>query len=206
MPHRIQRTSSLTSILLITAALSGCNSRAPQEWSAAAPSSAAAPVAQAADIVSPGTIHEESPMAPAPAEGPKRSHHALTIIRLAENLQADGKIRQAVEFYRDAVKKHPGTVEAEDASTRILALGGKVPDPSEYSPVAEPGPDPPHVQKPARAAARSQQAPAVVAESPSNWAASPGTRSSGSSAVHVGPRGGVYHISKNGNKVYHSRK
>jgi hypothetical protein len=65
------------------------------------------------------------------------SQHAATLVVAGDNLRAKGNVKGAISFYSDAIKKHPGTIQAKEAAEKIKALGGKPPDPSEHSPVQE---------------------------------------------------------------------
>lgn len=55
----------------------------------------------------------------------KRSLRAATTLRSAANLEKAGKIPGAIGLYRGIVKDYPGTPQAEAASARIAALGGR---------------------------------------------------------------------------------
>jgi hypothetical protein len=83
--------------------------------------------------------------AKAPAERPKAGSgsaspdaRATSLFRSAQNLEAAGKKPGAIGLYRDVLIRYPASPEASQATARIKALGGKVPDPSEIKPAPPP--------------------------------------------------------------------
>jgi hypothetical protein len=59
---------------------------------------------------------------------------ATSLLVSAQNLEKTGKKTGAIGLYRDLLIKYPDSLEAPEATIRLQALGGKVPDPSEIKP------------------------------------------------------------------------
>ena len=70
------------------------------------------------------------PDAPASAVDPR----ATSLFRSAQNLEKSGKKPGAIGLYRDVLIRYPRSPEASESATRIRALGGKIPAPSEVNP------------------------------------------------------------------------
>lgn len=67
---------------------------------------------------------------PTPSTDPR----ATSLLVAAQNLEKTGKKPGAIGLYRDLLIKYPDSLEAPEATIRLQALGGKVPDPSEIKP------------------------------------------------------------------------
>jgi hypothetical protein len=136
-------------------------------------------------------------------------HQVASLFDSAINLERMGKVSGAIDTYSRIYMRFYGTTGATRAVEEIHRLGGKVPDDSQVKEfqerergreIRDKAAAEVHAQEKARQEQLRIQRAAAIAE-----AAARAYISSSSSGDHVGPRGGVYHYSKNGNKVY-SRK
>jgi len=115
----------------------------------------------------------------AAAEQPKTKAvdpRAASLFRSAQNLEKVGKKPGAIALYRDVLIKYPESPEATESATRLKALGGKIPAPSEINPAPPPEeakftrvPKPKYASQEANRAALNQAIGGVV-----GGAASPG--------------------------------
>ena len=84
-----------------------------------------------------------APAKPGAAAGQPKSKSAFdpratSLFRSAQNLEKVGKKPGAIGLYRDVLIRYPESREATESATRLKALGGKIPGPSEIHPAPPP--------------------------------------------------------------------
>jgi hypothetical protein len=111
---------------------------------------------------------------------------ATSLFRSAENLEKAGKKPGAISLYRDVMIRYPDSPEASASSTKIKALGGKVPTQAEIKPAspAEKGnftraPKPRYASQEATRAAVDQAIGGMVGDAMSRPAATGGYQTKG---------------------------
>jgi len=62
---------------------------------------------------------------------------AITLHKMASNLEELGNTQGAIDFYRQVVIQYPDSIPAASARRRIKSLSGKIPSPSEYKPMID---------------------------------------------------------------------
>ena len=106
-----------------------------------------------------------------------------------------------VFFYQQTVQECRGTPDADQAIVLLKKLGGRVPSESESVPPKEADPwSPPKRPHYVSTDAAGLEIDQMIAQGmqAAVRANSPGT-------TYIGPRGGIYHYSASGNKVYGGR-
>ncbi|MGO8900004.1 MAG: hypothetical protein ACLQU5_16875 [Isosphaeraceae bacterium] len=112
-----------------------------------------------------------------------------------------GKKSGAIFFYQQTVQECRGTPDADQAIVLLKKLGGRVPSESESVPPKEADPwSPPKRPHYVSTDAAGLEIDQMIAQGmqAAVRANSPGT-------TYIGPRGGTYHYSASGNKVYGGR-
>jgi hypothetical protein len=109
------------------------DSKATVKAKAKSKAAATAPKAAAAKSTA-STAAAAQPKPATPANDPR----ATSLYRSAENLEKSGKKPGAINLYRDVVIRYPDSPEATQATARLKALGGKIPDATEIHPAAPP--------------------------------------------------------------------
>jgi len=180
------------------------------------------PPAPVVQLVRPIDVTPAPPVPLLPTDVPIQptvSIRAETLLKSASNLEKVGNIKGAIDFYRQVVIQYHKLEIADTARTRIKALGGTIPTANEYKPAicdrcgkehALDGGKDRYGVAITRLPCERQEVAKRIQHSYVQPPLSPADDEiasfiSGASGLHVGPRGGVYHYSANGNKVYQKK-